>query len=85
MQVLNAGSYDDEYAWNMDTDKVDNRKIKITCPNCNRSFAALCSLKTKMLDSGWRWVGCDHKEPYANFETTCSCGVTLLFDVYTGQ
>lgn len=84
-EILFAGSYDGEYATNFDTDKLDPRKIKIQCPKCGRVFAALCSQKTKLVDSGMRWVGCDHREPYANYETACKCGSSLSFDVFIGQ
>lgn len=80
-----AGSYDDEEAYNPDTDRIDNRKIKVTCPGCGKSFAALCSPATEVYDSGWRWVGCDHREPYAAFRTRHRCGSEFTFTTHTSQ
>lgn len=84
--MKHAGDYSDEIAYNWNTWAYDKRKIKIDCPHCNRGFAALCSKNTKQVDTGWRWVGCDHREPYATFETTCGkCKKELMFTVYTPQ
>lgn len=83
--VLWAGSHDDEEAMNSDTDKYDKRKIRVTCPHCLRVGSPLCSHKTVMFDSGWRWVDCSHKEPYSKHVTMCRCGGKYRFDVYTGQ
>jgi len=83
--VLHAGDYDDEQAWNGYTDKVDPRKIKVECPGCKRIGAPLCSTKTRIVDQGMRWVGCDHREPYGTWETTCRCGQRYTFTTYTPQ
>lgn len=83
---LEAGSYDDEEAYNFDTGKFDKRKIRVTCPKCENVSSPLCSKKTKQLDSGWRWVGCDHKEPYTRFETECrKCKAKYRFSTHTPQ
>lgn len=42
-----AGWYDDSIAYNPDTDCMDLRKVKVTCPYCGRVFAALLSKFTK--------------------------------------
>ena len=83
--MKHAGSYSDEDCYNDDTDGFDRRKIKVDCPNCKRVFAALCSPRTDLVASGWRWVGCDHKEPYARWSTLCRCGTQFTFDTYTPQ
>lgn len=83
---MEAGSYSDEDAYNCDTDKYDKRKIRVACPKCGNESSPLCSSKTRQTDSGWRWVGCDHKEPYARFETTCSkCKSVYRFGTHTPQ
>lgn len=85
-KVLRAGSYSAEDADNCETGKFDDRKIKVTCPNCERVFSALCSPHTEQLDSGWRWVGMDHKEPYATFSSKCiKCDSMIKFDIYWPQ
>lgn len=83
--LLHAGDYSDEDAWNCNTDKYDRRKIKIVCPHCKRTSAPLCSSFTKVVDGGWRWVGCDHKEPFSHHKTKCKCGEKYSFTVYTPQ
>lgn len=83
--LADAGSYNDEDAWNVDTDKYDLRKIKVECPGCRTRFAALCSSKTTKVADGMRWVGCDHKEPYATYVTTHRCGAQFSFTTYTPQ
>ena len=81
-----AGDYSDEDAYNCETDNYDLRKIKIICPHCGRKFAALCSKLTKLIHSGMRWVGCDHKEPYGCYETKCTkCKNDMHFTVHTPQ
>lgn len=82
---LHAGNYDVEDAWNSDTDRFDQRKVKVECPSCERVFAALCSPHTVKTDGGWRWVGCDHREPYTSWRTRCSCGAEFTFDTYIPQ
>ncbi len=83
--VLEAGNFDDEDAYNLNTDAYDKRKVRVVCPHCNRTGSPLCSSKTKMFDSGWRWVGDSHKEPYSSHLTHCRCNKKYRFTVYTGQ
>lgn len=84
--MLSAYDVSDEDAINFDTDKYDRRKVKVFCPYCNGKSAPLCSSKTNQIDGGWRWVGCDHKEPYATFKTVCKhCKKEFMFTVYTPQ
>ena len=42
-----AGWYQDDIAYNPETDCMDLRKVKIECPGCGREFAALLSKHTK--------------------------------------
>lgn len=84
--MKHAGDYSDEDAYNCDTDKLNYRKLKIICPNCKHKCAALLSPHTKKIDSGWRWVGCDHKEPFMKMESLCRiCREKYTFTVYTPQ
>lgn len=80
-----AYDVNDEDAHSFDTGKYDQRKIKPICPGCDKPFAALCSKNTTHTDSGWRWAGCDHREPYATFVTRHRCGTEFVFTVYTPQ
>lgn len=81
-----AGSYNDEDAWNCETDKFNPRTIKVRCPHCQHEFAALCSPLTTSTEGGWRWVGCDHREPYTTYRTRHGrCGGHLTFTTYTPQ
>ena len=80
-----AGDYSEEDAFNFDTDKFDRRKILVGCPTCKRRSAFLCSPLTVVEHQGWRWVGCDHKEPFTNFRNKCRCGQALTFTTYMPQ
>lgn len=84
-----AGDFNDEDAYSPDTDNFDGRKVRIPCPHCGRVTAALLSPLTEWIDGGWRWVGCDHREPYGTFRTRCSstrgCGQPFTFTTYTAQ
>lgn len=81
-----AGDYDDEDAYNGDTDKYDRRKVRVTCPCCQNVASPLCSTKTQQTSNGWRWVGCDHKEPYCNYRATCrKCRKEYRFTTYVPQ
>jgi hypothetical protein len=84
--VPSAGTYDDEHAYNIDTDKYDKRKVKVKCPKCCHVASPLCSSKTVQTDSGWRWVGDSHREPFASFKTVCkACKSPYTFSVQTPQ
>lgn len=84
--ILDAGSYADDAAWNDNTDNWDGRKIKVMCPQCKVQFSALACKSVEMVDSGWRWVGCEYKEPYARYRVTHrKCGRTMEFTTYTPQ
>jgi hypothetical protein len=84
--LADAGSYSDEDAFNCDTDKFDKRKVKVVCPHCHNVSAPLASYKTTELNSGWRWCGCDHKEPFTTFKAKCrKCHKHYRFTVYTPQ
>jgi hypothetical protein len=80
-----VAQYSDEDAYNDETDRYDLRKVKVACPGCKRVFAALCSPHTETTSSGWRWVGCDHREPFVSYRTKCRCGRKFRFDTYTPQ
>lgn len=82
---MHGAHYSDEDAYNDDTDGYDRRKIKVGCPGCGRYFAALCSPHTQNIGGGWRWVGCDHRQPESDFKTRCRCGREFQFTVYTPQ
>lgn len=83
---IQCGRYDDEFAWNIVTDKYDKRKVKIVCAACEHEFAALCSNKTQLVKSEWRWVCDSHKEPCSDFVSQCpKCRSAIEFTVYTGQ
>lgn len=85
-ELPHAGNYDNEECYNFDTDKEDWRKLKITCPCCQRRFAAICSKFTKCVHGGYRWVGDSHKEPYNDFTTHCrKCGKDFKFTTFTSQ
>lgn len=83
--VLYAGTHDVEDAYNGDTDRFDARKVKVTCPGCGRTFAALCSPRTAKIGGGWRWVGVDHRQPETDWLTTCRCGQRFEFTTYVPQ
>lgn len=71
-----------------ETDLLDPRKVKVTCPGCGRTFSPLCSDQTVVREEGWRWVGIDHREPYCTFLTThhpTKCGQTMRFTTYIPQ
>jgi hypothetical protein len=77
--------YSDEDAWT-ENDKFNTRKIRVVCPNCGREFCALSSKLTVYIDGGLRWVGCDHREPYARWGTRCTrCNCKFMFETHTPQ
>lgn len=80
-----AGDYNDEDAYNLDTGKMRWWEIKVTCPSCHRLYAACMSPYTVPTGGGWRWCGCDHREPYTDWVTLCSCGIIYTFTTYTPQ
>lgn len=83
--MKNAGEFSDEDLYT-ELENFDKRKLKIDCPTCGRRTAALCSPKTSIVQSGWRWVGLDHREPYATFKSTCiQCLNEYKFTTYTPQ
>mgnify|MGYP006352864945 FL=1 len=85
-ELADAGSYEDGDAFNCDTDKYDNRKDKDEGTHCQNVASPLASKKTVELSAGWRWCGCDHKEPYSTFMATCrKCRKRYRFTVYTMQ
>lgn len=85
-KLPHIGSYDDEAAYNIETDAFNKRAIKVTCPTCKRSFAALCSPHTVFLESGWRWFADICQEPYAEYQTKCvKCGTAFRFGTHAPQ
>ncbi len=54
-----AGIYSDSIAYNQETDEMDLRKVKITCPICGRQFAALLSKFTKAVRHYYLDSDCD--------------------------
>lgn len=77
-----AGFISDEDSYNPDSDKVDKRKIKIDCPNCQRLSAPLCSNKTTLLHNSN--VGMEWDEYHATYTTQCRCGQHYRFTVTSG-
>jgi Zn finger protein HypA/HybF involved in hydrogenase expression len=81
-----AGGYSDEDAVNCDTGKFDRRKIRVTCPKCHNTSSPLLSSKTRMFYEGTEWVGCEYKQPCAEFSAKCrKCRSYYRFKVYTPQ
>jgi transposase-like protein len=81
-----AGAYEDEIAYNLDTDKYDWRKLKVTCPSCKKQNAPLCSNKTQQLSGGWEWVGCSHQEPTSRHQVKCRhCKREYYFKLVSSQ
>lgn len=81
-----AGSYDTEDGFVGNSEIFDKRKIKIVCPGCKKKVASLCSSLTMRVESGWRWVGFDYKEPYSINRAKCGkCGTEFKFTLYTPQ
>lgn len=80
--LKHAGNYSDSNAYNPETEKVDNRKIKVTCPHCKKTSAALCSPKTELVDKGTFWACADWKEAYAKYQSECKCGKSYTFSVH---
>jgi hypothetical protein len=83
--IKHAGRYSDEGAYNCNTDKLDWRKIKVECPYCRKASAPMLSKKTRLEGRGWEWVGDSHQEPYGEYRTTCSCGESYGFRLFTPQ
>lgn len=84
--VKHAGSYDNQHAFNEETDNYLKSKIKIECPHCKSKISPhLCRTEVH-LDGGWRWVGCDYKEPYDEFGVFCpQCKKPIKYTEYTEQ
>lgn len=80
--LKHAGNYSDSNAYNPETEKMDKRKIKVTCPHCKKISAALCSPKTELVDKGTFWVYSDGKEDYSKYQTECKCGKSYTFSAH---
>lgn len=84
--MKDAGDFSDELIYNPDTDKYSSWKLRIECPYCGHTASPLCSYNTQQIESGWRWVGIDHREPYGKYKTICyKCREEYTFTVYTSQ
>lgn len=83
--VPRVGDFDCDDVTNFDTEKDDWRKIKTECPHCRKQCCPMLLKKLEQTDSGWRWVGCDHREPYAEFIATHSCGGQFRFSIHWPQ
>lgn len=82
----NAGTYSDEWATNSRTWKLDKRKVRVSCPKCHSYSSPLCSPKTTILSSEWKWVTCEYREPHTTFRSVCrQCGIEYQFTLRTPQ
>ena len=78
-----SGWYNDNAVCNPKTDKMDYRKIKITCPFCGRTFAALLSKFTKPIRHFWLDFDCEC--PAVEMESFCrKCGSKFTFKMSCG-
>lgn len=77
--------FDDEGAYNDETDTYDLRRVRVECPACGREQSPLCSPYSRLLVNEWRWVGLDHKEPFATYVTRCRCKSAFKFTTFTPQ
>lgn len=84
-----AGDWSDEDFYNGERDTYDPRKLRLDCPHCGRPISPLLSPSLLLHDSGWRWVGVDHKEPYGSYRARCprskGCGREFRFTLHTPQ
>ena len=85
-ELPSAGSFDDEYAYNIDTDKYNPNWLKLNCPHCGRRCSPFMTPFHVLLEYGWRWVGLEYKEPFAEYQARCpGCHEWYRFTTYTPQ
>ena len=84
--VKDSGYYNNEFAFNEETDEYLKSKIIVDCPYCNRKFHPhLCKTEVH-LDGGWEWVGYDYKQPYDKYGVSCPrCKKPLIYTEYIEQ
>ena len=81
-----AGRYEDEIAYNPETEEYDWRKLLVTCPFCKKRSAPMHSKKTVQLSSGMEWVGCEYQQPSTRHQAACPhCKREYHFRVVTPQ
>lgn len=78
--------FNDEEVPNDETDVYVLARVRIPCPRCEREICPLLSTRTRLLENDWRWVGTDHREPYASFLCFCRwCDSPFKLTTYTPQ
>lgn len=84
-----AGDYNDEDWYDDHRGEVNYKQVLIDCPICNKRHYPLRGKYkniTEVIDSGWRWVGLDFREPYMIFKTVCPrTKKEYKFTMYTPQ
>jgi len=78
-------SWDSEVFWNESTGLYILRWFKVEC-ECGHVWSPLMSPYTRVLWSGWHWVGQSHQEPVTRYTTTCRvCSRRYAFEITVGQ
>lgn len=78
-------SWDVEALYSERTERFILRWFRLTC-ECGREWSPLMSTYTRILWSGWHWVGISHQEPVTLYTTTCRlCGRRYSFELTVGQ
>jgi hypothetical protein len=78
-----AGFYHVDIAYNPETDCMDLRKVKITCPVCSREFAPLLSKFTEPIRHYFLDLDCEM--PAVEMKTFCrKCKSDITFKLDCG-
>lgn len=75
-----------EEFWPDSADEPNLGNLRAPCANCGRQVYAWTSPSRTPLDSGWRWVGLSHQEPYTAYFAACGwCGGPVHFTIHAPQ
>lgn len=78
--------FNNEDAYHPSSDEFDCRLVVVECPVCGRRCSPFLSRAIRHIRSGWRWVGLDHREPYAEWYCRCpGCRENFILTTVTPQ
>lgn len=64
-------SFDVEESYVEERDEWSRHRVRVSCPSCSRTVAPLLSPHTRVLETGWTWMGLEYRYPYTDFVCRC--------------